>query len=306
MQKFRIAFAFLVAVLLALSVVAYAAVAPPYSVVENGNTYLRTFVLSGIPESDRAYFVDCMSNSRNGIVFGKGVYHFFSVPNNVELVIKQNSINPDLLNIETSDRSTSLHVLSFTRDGENFVLSDSRVTYQLASLSLIVGGRYWRGVTIPSFATDHVAVHTGDLYIVTDDGTSGGGGDDGGGILDWLLNFWKKFVDTIKGLFIPSADYFKNFFDEIKSAFDKKLGGLSDLLGSLGSSFESLKNSTAKTTLTIKMPDNQLFAGYKGITVDVLKYVGPVLSFIRGLFNAILVVSTIIICYRKLIAVVKT
>lgn len=273
---------------------------PPNSFVgEDGNTHLETVDLRELPADTVEYFLSVFEEEKGLILSSGSNYIFLVIPESYTLSFTRSS-NGVFAQVMPITGGNPLRYLTFTKDGEYYTLLQDNY-YAGVYFDFVVGGRYAQSATFPDLGFNYIADFPGEFlisYIVSDVGKDG--------ILNWLGNFWQTLADTIKGLFVPSDDYFKSFFDEIKSAFDKKLGGLSEFVNSISESFSALKNVDGLSSFTITLPNNQFFYGYDGITVDILAKIKPLLSFLRGLFNSILVVSTCVFCYRRLIEIIKT
>lgn len=127
-------------------------------------------------------------------------------------------------------------------------------------------------------------------------------GDDSG-LLGGLVD---GFLNGLKGLFIPDEDFFTAFNADITAAIDRKTGGLATYFGSLTAEFNQLQNSgKSNDTLKITLPDNLLYKGYKGTSANLLGGIDSFAVWFRGLFSAFMVIGTVVICYRKVIALFK-
>ena len=131
--------------------------------------------------------------------------------------------------------------------------------------------------------------------------------DPDGGILDWLLSFFDNLLDFFISILVPSEGYFEDWFNEIKNAFEDKLGGLMDFIDEVTNAFDDIANNNGTdSSLIITLPDNWLFSGYKGISVDVLKPFAYLLAWIKNIFNVIVCIFTAITCYKSIINTIKT
>lgn len=124
-----------------------------------------------------------------------------------------------------------------------------------------------------------------------------------GGLFDGLLD---GIIEGLKDLFIPSDDFFASFNGDISQAIDRKTGGLVFSFKAVTDEFNQLQSGgQTNNTLKLTMPDNILYSGYKGTSVNLLGGIGDFATWFRGLFSAFMVVSTIILCYRKVVALFK-
>lgn len=126
------------------------------------------------------------------------------------------------------------------------------------------------------------------------------------GVSDWLGNFWDTLVETIKGLFVPEDGYFEEWFQSLKDAFDRQVGGVGGLLEYIQQKFQALQNGQhRRTSLVITLPDNLLFPGFKGVSGNMLAGLDSMLTFLRNVLTAIVVILTAIAVIRKVIALVR-
>lgn len=146
--------------------------------------------------------------------------------------------------------------------------------------------------------------YTGKL-VFEDDGGLTGDSDDGG-VLGWLSSFWEKLKNMFLSLFVPRDGYLNSWFADIRTAFDSKTGGLSASFSSFQSSVSALTTAPEQALrLDIVLPNNWLYSGYRGTTVNLLGFAGGFFSFIRLVFNGIIVFFTGIACYQKLTDTIK-
>lgn len=128
-------------------------------------------------------------------------------------------------------------------------------------------------------------------------------GDDDGGLLGGLVD---GFLNGLKSLFIPDDNFFASFNADIQSAIDRKTGGLATYFSNITNEFNRLQNShSTNNALTLKMPDNHLYNGYRGVSVNLLGGIDSFSVWFRGLFSAFMVITTIILCYRRVISLFK-
>lgn len=283
---------------------------PHYRVDADGNTVLETFLLSSATLEAQEFWGDWFASSRNLLFMtADGGYSMMVVPDGAEVTLLTTG-HPGLFEVACSK---SYKVLRFgPRDAAGNYNYDTLATVTIGAnlrYAMLVTGTYYRTETLPNLGYDYVAVYDGNLIIYNDLGTAppeGGGDDEGGGILDWLTGFWDTLKNMIIGLFVPEDGYITGWFDEIKTAFAAKVGGLGDLIGQIGDIFGELKDVSAQpSSVILETHDNQWYPGYQGVRVDLLEVAKPLMSWLRSILNGVLSITTVIMCYRKLTAMVK-
>lgn len=130
------------------------------------------------------------------------------------------------------------------------------------------------------------------------------GVDDTAGFLSKLLSFFNNFFDNlyefVRGIFIPSNDFFPNQIQQLQDKVNEKMGGVGYLYDMLKSFFDGLKNTTVSTPLNFSLPDNFLFDGYKGMSIDFLASGAVYVKFLRDFANVLICLATAFVCYKKL------
>lgn len=114
--------------------------------------------------------------------------------------------------------------------------------------------------------------------------------------------FFAKMFDFVKGLFFPSSDYFPNQIQRLQGIVNKKMGGVGYLYSMLKNFFTQLKNTSVSTALTFSIPDNFLFKGDKGITINLLESAAVYIKLLRDVVNVVVCLVTAMVCYKKLSA----
>lgn len=107
-------------------------------------------------------------------------------------------------------------------------------------------------------------------------------------------------IAFIKGLFIPSDNYFTNQFQRLNDRFSEKMGGLGLLFGSIQNFFSSL-GTLSTSSLSFALPDNYFFSGYKGININFLDSISVYVNLIRNVFNVVVCLLTSFCCYKKIV-----
>lgn len=120
-------------------------------------------------------------------------------------------------------------------------------------------------------------------------------GDSGGGIFSGL----NQLANFVKRIFVPSQDYFHNKLATLSDKVNAKLGGVGYLYQMLHGFFSTLNNAPAQT-LQFSLPDNFLYRGYQGISIDLFYSARPYLKLLNGVLTAAVCLFTAIACYHKL------
>lgn len=130
------------------------------------------------------------------------------------------------------------------------------------------------------------------------------GGEDTDGFLSklwgFLGDFFSNLFEFVKGLFIPSDDFFPNQIQLLQDKVNEKMGGVSYLYNMFENFFNGLKNTTQSTALNFSLPDNHFFKGYKGMSFDFLSSGAVYIKFFRDVANVSICLVTAFVCYKKL------
>lgn len=103
----------------------------------------------------------------------------------------------------------------------------------------------------------------------------------------------------LKRIIVPEFNYFHNKLGEISQHANERLAGVFALYQMLDNFFNELKNAPA-TKLIFYIPDNFLFRGYKGISINFFESAEPYIRVFRDVVNSTLTIFTSIACYHKL------
>lgn len=114
-----------------------------------------------------------------------------------------------------------------------------------------------------------------------------------------LFSWVGEFAQFLGRLFVPEANYFYDQLNDINGLINSRFGGFADLFLILHDFLENLKLASSRS-LVFSVPDGFLFAGYKGISVDLFSSAAPYLAFMRNFLNGCLVLYTVVVCYHKL------
>lgn len=124
--------------------------------------------------------------------------------------------------------------------------------------------------------------------------------DADGGIVESIFSGLKEAANFLGKLFVPDANYFHNKLGDLSARVNERFGGLAYLYRILNNFFSSLKNVPA-IEFMVNIPNNFLFRGYKGISLDFFSAAKPYISFLRNTLNAFFYIFTAVICYKKLL-----
>lgn len=146
-----------------------------------------------------------------------------------------------------------------------------------------------------------VNVPTGGFTLIDD--RADASKEDSGGILGWLADFWDKLKDFFLSLFVPREGFFGEWFEELRSAFDSKLGGLGDVIAYIKG---MLTSAVGMSDIRLVLPDNMIFEGAAGTSVSLTDLLEPVFRFLRPICTGFVTVVTAYICYRRVIDLANT
>ncbi len=278
---------------------------PPNMTPDGGDTALGTFITSVLSEDEKQLVRDWLNDDLSFIVY---------VPSSQRYLLLRANVADDLI-INRSSSGLAIIYLSGGAVGTAWDLNGSDITFAARStinstpaLSdvVILGGRYFDtfDVTFPTPIDTYVADFDGSLLLRDDGGlmsdpvTEPG---DGGGLLGFLSNFWDNLKDFFIGLFVPEEGYFQHWYQSLKIEVDEKLSAISALYNGLTGFFSNL--SGRDVSLVLEIPANHFYNGSPFISADIFENLSSVLSFLRGILTGFIVLSTAIICYKKLVTI---
>lgn len=295
--------AVLLSVLLAVPALAYTL---PDTTTEDGNTVLELFAISkGTPEQ-RAFIEEWKNSSHNFFLLSEapsGVcYYFVIVPEDTTVSIIDRFGDTfwficdkayRYMGFQPADENGERFPMMLTTSAPGVMIGMNAFVFKTHPMSL------------PTLSYDYIAQFNGTLMLKFDDDEEPGG-NWWDGLLDWLKNFWDKLLAFFIGIFVPEEGYFSEWFETIRAALDKKVGGLTTVLDAISNGFDSLQNPGSTGGLSLKLPDNLYYDGYKGASFNLLEFIQPALVHVRSWLNAIVVIFTFIYCFKKLILLVNT
>lgn len=277
-----------------LSVPALALPIPDFTIVD-GNTTVGILKLAKESEQVLEFWNKFKASDKNVVFYtNEGNYYFVIILGNEGFTIN------DYGNQEIAITSSgSMQTLVMTRDPSGDFYNFKRFYIAAQGVQIIANGVACGtifktiGYTPPKLSYNYIAEYTGDLAFVDDLDDGGGGGSEGfwGQIWDWLTSFWQKFIDTLIGLFVPPKDYYTGWFSEIRAAFEKKLGGMMDVINYIKTSLSNVSGDASGLSIMVR-----------GTKVDLLTYAQPLLTQLRLWLTGIVVVWTAIRCYKRLIS----
>ena len=116
----------------------------------------------------------------------------------------------------------------------------------------------------------------------------------------------RGFFDTladigtfIRDLFVPDGNYFNDQLSSLNDHVNSRFAGLGQLYQMINDFFKVL-SSPPDVSLSLTVPNNFLFPGYRGTKVDVFTSARPYIDFMRNVLNASACLFTGIVCYHKL------
>jgi len=113
------------------------------------------------------------------------------------------------------------------------------------------------------------------------------------------FSWFGDVANFVKSLVVPPANYWHNRLASLNSMINKKFAGLGQLYQTLNDFFYKL-GDPAPTELTFAIPDDFLFPGFRGFSMDFLASSSLLIRFLRSFLTACCFVFTMIICYHKI------
>lgn len=294
------AFSGLLAVLLVgmLSISTLAATLPT-ATEKDGNTYVGTFKMAKQTDLYKQFWDDWKHSDRNVMLAGAGgeFFWFLIVPEGASLAFFD-----DYPNSSQFVRMTCNKAIDYLRFSVSVSDSESIEVEEMGTLSAgtalqgvryVVSGTYFKTVSyhFSDFSYDYLVDYEGTLYLVDDlDGDQ----DEDSGLLawlkniwDWLTSFWDKLKALLISLFVPSDGYFDNWFKELRTAFEKKLGGLTTVFTNLKELLGGISGGNSKLEISVN-----------GASIDLMYFFRPFLDLIRPVLTGVVLIVTAIVCYK--------
>lgn len=124
--------------------------------------------------------------------------------------------------------------------------------------------------------------------------------DSDGNIFTSIFSGLKEAANFLKRLIVPDPNYFHNKLADLSRRVNERFGGLGQLYQIIDNFFKVL-NSAQSASIMFKTPNNFLFRGYQGVSINVLEFAKPFTDFLRNVLNAAACLFTAVICYKKLL-----
>lgn len=302
-RLFMLSFSILLAV--AMSVSSFALdIYDEYFRVKDGNSYLGTFATLPLSDLQKDNLRSFLDNELNFILLNNARTKYYLLSLGDEAGFDIDYVYDECCSI-TFNCNVSGTVWSCAGDG--ILVYDSVFTCSSGDELdgfIIVGGRAFStcDITFPSPIANYVADYKGNLMLVDDGGlmadpVESDSDSENSGILGFLSDFWETFKKFLIGLFVPSDGYFSEWYEEIKSALDNKLGAITALYKNLTGFFSGIKIANHTIMVEHIVEGREDFAFFSG---DVAGW----LSTFRSLLTGVMVLSCWIHCYHKIIELV--
>lgn len=113
------------------------------------------------------------------------------------------------------------------------------------------------------------------------------------------FSWFGEIANFVKSLVVPPANYFHNRLSNLNNLANQKFSGLGQLYQILNDFFYKL-GDPADAAMTVRIPNNFLFAGYQGFSLNFFGAASPYIKFLRAFLTASFSIFTVIVCYTKL------
>jgi len=136
--------------------------------------------------------------------------------------------------------------------------------------------------------------------------------DDSGGMWDFIVNgivggLLGGLGNVLEFLFVPSPDFFDGFRTDIQNAINDRFCCAIIYFNDITDRFSQLQAAQpTNNALMLNIPANHLFEGQQAVSQNLLGGLDDFATWFRGLSSALIVVVTVIICYRKAIEMLRT
>ncbi len=112
------------------------------------------------------------------------------------------------------------------------------------------------------------------------------------------FSWFGEIANFIKSLVVPPANYWHNRLMVLNNMINAKFAGLGQLYRTLDDFFRRLSDPAAGQLVAI-IPDDFLFRGYRGFSMDFFGAAAPYIRFMRTVLSASCFLATAAVCYHK-------
>lgn len=124
--------------------------------------------------------------------------------------------------------------------------------------------------------------------------------DDGSDGHWWdAFSWFGDIANFAKSLIVPPENYWHNRLAKLNGLINTKFSGLGQLYQTLNDFFRKLADP-AQIQFKISIPNNFLFSGYRGFSIDFFGAAAPYIRFLRSVLSGSCFLFTIIVCYHKI------
>lgn len=282
--------------------------------LKNGDTYLGVFDTSALDAAEKSFLSAYLSSDKCLITYhpnavngsGNGIYYLIYYVDAVSstVSISENGLSELHFNGSAGSVVAKGTCWSAESDGTLKYLYDSSFSpNSWLSDTVIIGGTAATSINFPSPVSSYAADYVGTLYLEDNSGLMSEVApdpDDSGGILGFLSSFWDKLKDFFVSLFVPSSGYITDWYKSISSAFNAKFSNLTALYTGLTGFFSGLHDESSD--LSFSVAADSLYDGNDAFSFNISDYFSDMFGFVKGVLTGLVVLCTIIVCYRRIIS----
>lgn len=279
---------------------------------KNGDTYLGVFDTKSLTDSEKVHLRAFLDSDKTIITYhpnavngaGNGIYYLLYYPNAVASTVV---IGEDgLAELHFSGTTGEFVVYGTTWSAEDdgtlrYLYDTSLASNGWLSHAVIVGGSAVTSIDFPSPVSGYAADYIGTLYLEDNDGfMSEAPPAENDGILGFLSSFWDKLKDFFVSLFVPSSGYITDWYKSISSDFNAKFSNLTALYTGLTGFFSGLHDESSDLSFSVSA--DSLYNGNDAFNFNISDYFSDMFGFVKGVLTGLVVLCTIIVCYRRIIS----
>lgn len=113
------------------------------------------------------------------------------------------------------------------------------------------------------------------------------------------FSWFGDIANFVKSLVVPPANYFHNRLSKLNDLVNEEFAGVGQLYQIMNDFFYKL-GDPAPADMTLRIPNNFLFSGYRGFSLNFFGPASPYIKFLRSLLTASFSIFTVVVCYNKL------